>query len=185
MKKYMLIAVVILFCATVSITGTAQQRSKDTNLNPLITLPFTYTVEPDATSAPSKKMYINDININCLVHFKRKFSNVDNEVWTKQANGEYIASFTADSISYLIHYDKKGKWQSTLKGYKENRMLFDIRDMVKREYYDFAIDHVDEIETFNSNNAVTYLVYMRYKNVTKIIRVSNREMDVWLEMIKE
>lgn len=186
MKKYFLIPVAIIFCAINPTPGSTQQRNKDTNWNPLmVSSPFRYSTSPARMSGTTEKMYLNDININCLVNFKKKFSNVEDETWSKQANGEYVASFTADSISFMVRYDKKGRWQSTLKGYKENKMLFEIRDMVKRAYYDFAIDHIDEIETFNNNNVITYFVYMHFSNVTKIIRISEKEMDIWLEMKKE
>lgn len=128
-----------------------------------------------------KPVYLNSINTKAVSDFKRRYNDVDNELWQKTDKG-FIATFKKDGISWIIGYDEKGRWKSSVKGYTEDKMLFEVRDMVKKTYYDFNIIHVDEIETNLSNGVPTYLVYLHYKNETKIVRIKENEMTVWQEM---
>lgn len=132
-----------------------------------------------------KPIYLNDINIKAVADFKTRFKDVDDERWQKQANGGFVAVFKKNDTRHIVWYSSRGKWESTLKGYNESVMPFEVRDIVKRTYYDYSITHVDEIETYNGGPAPTYLVYMQFKNLVKIIRVKNGEMDIYRELTKQ
>jgi len=134
-----------------------------------------------AYSEKGQPIFLNDINSKAVSDLKQRYKNVDNETWQKREKG-YIASFKKDGISYEIGYSKRGKWENSIKAYTEDKLPFAVRDIVKRNYYDFTISYVKEIETLLSQEIPTYLVYIYYKNQSKIIRVKDGEMDVWLEV---
>src|SRR6185312_8520392 len=112
----------------------------------------TSTAQPDPLKGghdwQSKKrltqdgMYLNTINIKARRNFKKQYENIDNEKWIKSATGESTARFEMNGCITKVVYDKYGHWEATVKGYMEDLMPFNIRDRVKRSYYDFAIDYV-------------------------------------------
>lgn len=130
-----------------------------------------------AFTEDGKKVRLNDINIKALTHLRATFKNADNETWRVHSNGEYVASFMKNDISYIVYYDKKGRWLATVKGYNEDKMPFELRDLIKRNYYDYGISYVKEVKTYR-NDIATYIVGIQYKNLTKVIRVQNGEMDI-------
>ncbi len=60
----------------------------------------------------------------------------------------------------------------------------DIRDIVKREYYDYEITSVQEIETIDSYGIPTYIVHLEDNNNIKLIRVRDGEMALYKEFKK-
>ncbi len=128
-----------------------------------------------------KKIRLNDINIRALAHLRKTFKDADNETWRVHSNGEYIASFMKDDISYIVYYDRKGRWVATVKGYNEDKMPFELRDLVKRNYYDYSISYVKEVKTYR-NDTITFVVNIRYKNLSKVIRIQDGEMDILQEL---
>ncbi len=84
-----------------------------------------------------------------------------------------------NGVSNLIYYTKKGQWEGSLKVYSEDKLARDIRDIVKREYYDYDITSVQEIETFDSYGIPTYIVHLEDSNNIKLIRVRYGVMDVY------
>ncbi len=69
-----------------------------------------------------------------------------------------------------------------MKGYFEDKLPFEVRDIVKRNYYDYKIHYVNEVETINSQGIPTYMVHIQYKKDAKIMRVREGVMEIWSEM---
>lgn len=134
-----------------------------------------------AFTESGKKVRLNEINIKALTHLRKTFKGADNETWRVHSDGEYVASFMKDDISYIVYYDKKGRWLATVKGYNEDKMSFDLRDLVKRNYYDYSISYVKEVKTYR-NDTITFVVSIQYKNLSKVIRIQNGEMDILQEL---
>lgn len=187
MKHYITYISAIICCLTSVSTIIAQDNQHILRESPSRD-ELSYTANTNrikAVSEDGKPIYLNDINTKAVADFKRRFGNTDSERWLKRPESGYVAAFKKNRADYMVHYDKRGRWESTLKGYTEDLMPFEIRDIVKRNYYDYTITYVNEIETLNSNRIPTYLVYMQYKNLIKIMRIRDGEMDVWKEMKKQ
>jgi hypothetical protein len=184
MNTHTIRSAVTIYCMVILHGIQAQDSSRDEHSGDTGHLSSLSVVYNNQAYTPAgKPVYLNSINTKAVSDFKQRYNDVDNEVWQKTNTG-FIVTFTKDSISWIIVYDKKGKWKSSVKGYGEDKMIFEIRDIVKRSYYDFNISHVDEIETLLSNGIPTYLVYIHYNKETKIIRVKENEISVWREMKK-
>ncbi|MBX2923828.1 MAG: hypothetical protein KF746_16610 [Chitinophagaceae bacterium] len=134
------------------------------------------TASPNNTGS---KHYINDINIKAVRYFKQRYKDVSNEIWSKNYLGEYLAYFTLNGTATRLFFDRQGKWHTTLKTYTEDKLPFIIRDKIKSKYYDYSIRSINEIITADSNGLPTYIVDIKYKNDTKIIRIYDGEMEVW------
>jgi hypothetical protein len=184
MKRNSFIAVVTICCITLLNQVTAQDISrKDPLVFPSSHPQNGFTQEHTARlPADGEKTYLNSINTKAIIDFKSRLVGVVDEVWQQQPNGGFTATCTKNNIYYVIHYNKRGRWEGTMKGYFEDKMPFEVRDIVKRNYYDYSIHYVNEVETINSHGVPTYMVHIRYKKDAKIMRVREGVMEIWSEM---
>ena len=123
------------------------------------------------------------IRPRALKDFANTHKNVTNESWMKTKNG-FSVMFISDGIRTTIYYDKKGNWAGSIKIYGEEKMLREIRHVVKSTYYDYNIVYAQEIETTDSDGIPTYVICLEDKSKIKLIRVSAGEMNEWKEFTK-
>ena len=120
------------------------------------------------------------VNERAYKDFKKQYKTSD-EKWAKSKGG-ITASFKADNIRYAVYYDKKGHWIATIKSYAENLLKKDIRTMVKREYFDFDINGIQEIEYNSYGSNPIYIVIIQEENSIKKILINNGMMSVYKEL---
>ena len=107
------------------------------------------------------------------MHFRRSF-NVSSETWGEKADG-YRAKFTHHKVRYMVDYDKKGNWVSTIKSYDGTLLSPAIAKSVISAFPGFMIVHVIQVEM--GNNRV-HLVKIEDCHSLRTVRVSGGEMDV-------
>jgi hypothetical protein len=109
----------------------------------------TVFAQPD----PSAQLIVNtdrksigrsEIKINAIRNFKKQFTKAD-ETWSTKEDG-FRARFIQDDIRYMVDYDQKGNWVSTIRVYDENDLSADIRKTVKSIYIDYSIVKVIEVK---------------------------------------
>ncbi|MEO6844406.1 MAG: hypothetical protein ABI184_04475 [Ginsengibacter sp.] len=122
------------------------------------------------------------VNAKALKIFNKQYK-VNDEKWMK--SGDCItASYKLDNISHCIYFDKKGHWVGSVKIYDEAKMPKDIRKMVRREYYDYKIGAVYEVEAGSTTQDPTYIVNIEDSTNFKQIRINDNGMDVYKEFQK-
>lgn len=136
-------------------------------------------------SHPKSRQYLNSINIRAVRDFMHRYNNADNESWVIMEDGGFKAHYVADSIDYTAYYNKQGNWTNSLKIYTEEKLPFKVRDRVKREYYDYAIMLIHEIESFKSDGAPTYIIRMEDEHSFFFIRVRDEEMNILKRLQKQ
>jgi hypothetical protein len=160
MKKTILILVAGLLAMQSAYTGYAQSMEKEiTNLLPI------------GSNANMAKV---------TRHFWRTFGESVNEKWYS-IHGGVEAEFLDKNIEYKVVYNSKGDWAYTLKQYTEKELPEEVRDQVKRVYYDYPITYVKEInqwDIINRSELVVYLLHVENDHESKTIRVANGEMNV-------
>lgn len=119
------------------------------------------------------------MNTRALKEFKNHYKNSD-EKWAASEDG-ITALFNADNIRYAVYYDKKGHWIATLKSYAENLLDKGIRTMVKREYFDYKINGIQEINYNSYSSKPTYIVIVQNEKSIKWILITNDTMCVYKE----
>lgn len=127
----------------------------------------------------SKTIGINPVNSKALKSFNKLY-NVENAKWS-EGKECITAIYTSNDVENYIYFDKKGHWTGAMKIYKENKMPADIRKIVKREYYDYKILLVQEVETVVNIHFPTYILTIEDEKNIKQIRIQNRDMDVYEE----
>jgi hypothetical protein len=173
MKKN-LIALVIVSAATLA--GTSRANAQ------IVSNSSSLEYQMNATET---KNSMNELAISprAVKDFMNTHKNVTGESWMKTKDG-FSVRFNSDDVRTTIYYDKKGNWSGSIKIYGEEKLLREVRHVVKSTYYDYNIVYAQEIETTDSDGVPTYVVCVEDKTKIKMIRIRDGEMSVWKEFTK-
>jgi hypothetical protein len=127
-----------------------------------------------------KTKHVTVLNYKANKNFRRGFRNVGNPGWIEKEDG-FRAKFIENSISYMVDYDKKGNWVSTISNYNADRLDSHLANAVKTAFLGYAIVHVTEIR---KGKATIYLVKIDDQKLLKTVRIENDEMDIYESYIK-
>ena len=116
---------------------------------------------------------LNSFSAKAVRHFEKSFGEVSEKHWYILVDGS-IAYFKKDGVQKKAAYDESGNWLHTLSFYEENKLPTDVRRLVKREYYDYSIYLVVEIE---KDNRMVYIVKMENSNALITVRIWEDEMQ--------
>lgn len=131
---------------------------------------------------PANTATVSTINLHAIKDFKARFGNVKDERWYAIKEG-FLAYFSRNGYSERAYYDRKGHWLASLIYADEHKLPANIRDLVRRAYYDQPITFVQVVEV---PDHIVYLVHVEDKATLKILRVSEEgEMDVMNEFTKQ
>ena len=116
-------------------------------------------------------------NLKILRAFLKDFKGAENVSWFKSANGGCAAQFTKDSVQITVRYGSNGTWNYTLKRYAEKKMSADLRTLVKKSFFDYAIKEVVEISMPNEEDVI-YRVMIKNDKGFKILMICREEIQV-------
>jgi hypothetical protein len=133
------------------------------------------------TNTPKSARHTAVLNVKADKNFRREFKNIDNASWNEKEDG-YRVRFNDKSIRYMIDYDKKGNWVSTIKSYDETKLSTQIANSVKTAFLGYAIAWVIELRV---GNVTAHLVKIEDKQSLKTVRVINDELDVIEDYAKQ
>lgn len=128
----------------------------------------------DSMNMTFSEAHKNDVNIKAVRNFIKFYKDISDVQWYTVEDG-FIAKFQKDGIETKVEYDVTGKRRNILRTYDESHMAFEIRDLVKRQYYDYNILVTYEIE---HSNGVIYMVKIMDKATIKLLQIVNNEMKV-------
>ncbi|HXO76058.1 MAG TPA: PepSY-like domain-containing protein [Puia sp.] len=178
-KTLLLIAVGCISAALISGHLCAQDQKDQAALASSATVKA-----PPATASGSSSANTANSTISqrAMKDFKGRFTNAKNEQWFPINTG-FVAYFKVDSFQQRIFYDKKGRWEASMRDLTEKQLPRDIRAIVKSSYYDFAITLVRVVEI---PDHMVYIIHMEDEKNIMIVRVSELgEMDVLEEFTKQ
>ena len=125
----------------------------------------------------------NNISPKAIRGFNKAYGDGNNESWDYMKDG-FAARFSSHGVRNTIFYDKKGNWAGSIKLYSEDKLLRQVRHLVKSEYYDYKIVYAEEIETIDSPGLPTYIVCLEDKTKIKMVRIFDGDMKVWKDYRK-
>jgi hypothetical protein len=137
----------------------------------------------NATETKNSMNELEAISPRALKDFANTHKNVTGEHWMKTKSG-FSAGFNLAGIRTTVYYDKKGNWSGSVKLYGEEKMLHEVRHVVKSTYYDYNIVYAQEIETTETDGVPTYVICLEDKSKIKLVRISAGEMSEWKEFTK-
>lgn len=125
---------------------------------------------------------ISRVHVRAVRDFLKRDNTVSNVDWMIIATG-YVAKYNdKNNSSCRTVYNQRGDFVYTIRQYSEHIMPRDIRGFVKREYYDYTITLVEQIEEMRK--PLVYVVHLEDATTLKNVRVCEREMEVMTEYIK-
>lgn len=171
MKKILFILAIHLFIVGLSQSATTQKEKKLFDKNTIETM-----YRADSLKNETRK---NDVNIKAVRDFIKSYEDIDNVKWYTVQDG-FIAKFQKDGVETKVEYDVAGRRRNVLKTYDESHMSFELRDIVKKQYYDFDILVVYEIEHINGK---IFIIKIMNKTNLMVLQVSENEMKVLEEYV--
>jgi hypothetical protein len=127
------------------------------------------------SSSSSTVADLKTINSKAIKDFTAKFGAGLNEYWFKVSDG-FVSNFRVDGFLNRVYYDRKGRWQFTVKAYAENKLPTDIRAIVKSTYYDYKITMVEEVR---STDRLVYIIHQEDpKHIMKLRIFEDGELDI-------
>ncbi|MFT3935580.1 MAG: hypothetical protein QM726_18275 [Chitinophagaceae bacterium] len=114
------------------------------------------------------------VNIKAVRDFYERYGDKNEASWYN-TNKFYRAKFKQGEIAYMTDYDLKGKWLQTIKTYGEFQLPAELRNTVKREYFD---DHIFLVQEINQPNGTNYLIRIENSKDWKILNWSDDELTV-------
>ena len=154
--------------ACIIVAGFANQGSAQPNNGPLLT--------ENLQSLHIRSVRVNDVHTKAMRDFIKRNSKAVNIEWML-VNGGYVVKYNDNRNSNCrTVYSCHGNYVYTIKQYNEQQMLHEIRDMVKRTWYDYAINLVEEVLV--PAKPVVYIVHLQDAATLKNIRISEGEMEV-------
>jgi hypothetical protein len=171
MKK-IFIALLVGYIPTAALTPGANAQNSKMASSIMNSKSFESSIET-ATSAASASAVTN-INVKAIKDLNSTFKDAADTKWSKSSDG-YIAWFKVNGQVKRNYYDKRGTWHCTISYYGEQNLPHDIRDIVKRVYYDYGITQVEEVHTENGS---VYIVHVQDEKTSKTLRVGDGEMEV-------
>jgi hypothetical protein len=175
MKTISFMLITILVLIGLSQTVAAQKNIHMINKN-IAKEMFTSDSMEELYKAPRT----NDVNIKAIRDFIKLYKNVDNAEWYAVEDG-FIAKFQKDGIETKVEYDVTGRRSNILRSYNESHMPFEIRDIVKRQYYDYDILITYEIE---HSQGIIYIIKIMDKTSLKVLQITNNEMKVLEDYVR-
>lgn len=128
----------------------------------------------------AKAKHFSVMNDRAEKNFRKEFKNAYHPSWIEKEDG-FRAKFQEHDTKYMVDYDKKGNWVSTILNYDEAQLDSRIAGAVKTAFLGYAIVHVTEIR---KGKSVVYLVKIDNQKLLKTVRVINGELDVYESYIK-
>ena len=151
--------------------------SSSTNAQPSEEFATKANAAKSIQSVTTSSAFKNSMHVSAMRHFLKNFGDDLNESWSASKEGTR-ARFEKNNALYLVDYDKKGKWHSTIRIYKETVLPKEVRNTVKSVYYDFDIVTVTEL-TVPRNKL--YFVKLQDEKSLKTVRV----VDGYMEEIED
>lgn len=148
-------------------------NAQTANINSLVNYYTSYLVTSVKDTGKNNDLY-STVYKRALKDFQKTFAGVGNVTWYEANNGGYIARFLQDDVKTVVAYNLKGNWSYTIRYYGEKKLPADVRDMVKRTYYDYSILGISEI---HFNQQTVYMIYIQDENHLKTIRIYDDEME--------
>ena len=120
------------------------------------------------------------VNPRALKNFLDEYKEFDSVRWYQSDKGS-VATFIWDEVETLTYYDKYGNRYAKRKVYNENRLPRDVRNLVKRRYYDYDI--IGVVELIRPRQSI-YMVTMEDRTRFVQVKVVDMEMELVRKFFK-
>jgi len=131
--------------------------------------------EARADLALDKEVNVANVHSRALKDLGKNYKDAAKANWLQIKDG-FVARFKEDGVEIKAYYDRKGRWNGTIRTYAEGKLPKDIRKMVKSIYYDYSIIQVNEVTV---GEKTAYLVRVEDQDTFKTLRIIDGEMEIY------
>jgi hypothetical protein len=107
--------------------------------------------------------------------FRMLYGDAANAEWIGTKDNGLVCRFDWMTQQRTAYFNKKGNWLYTIAGCLEDQLPANVRDIAKRNYYDYAFGYSHEI-SFPGNKTV-YLITMQRKDTIKLLRIEGDDLE--------
>jgi hypothetical protein len=136
--------------------------------------------EARANLALDKEVNAANVHTRALKDFGKNYKDAAKANWIRIQDG-FVAKVKEVGVDIKVYYDRKGRWNATIRTYDEGKLPKDIRKIVKSTYYDYSITQINEVTV---GDKTAYLVRVEDQETFKTIRIIDGEMDVYEDFKK-
>ena len=146
------ISLAIALFMLIASSGNSNAQSKN-----YVTLNYTALVSGTMNKNILAEIKVTKANIKAVRDFTRLYKNVSDAKWYTSEKG-YSATFDINGKNIKVEYDLAGWRLYSMISYTEKDLDLNIRDLVRRNYYDSNIIGVHQFEF--ANNKTLYVIKM-------------------------
>lgn len=170
MKKNFLVRLLVLAVTSLLYTASFAQLSSKIGI-------AIANVSADKMAIESLKA----VNVKMANHFSKKFKNAT-DIRINAAADHTQITFKEDGMSNSVRYNKRGKFQYSVRTYDESKLSDAIRNSVEIAYPGYAVfGFVNEIDVLNKTAT---LVMIENKHSWKRVRLVDNEISTYEEYRK-
>ena len=170
MKKNFFVRLLVLTITSLLSTGAFSQLATKSAVSGTI-------ASADEMSLASLKA----VSAKMHSHFSKNFKNATDIRIRPEADHTQI-SFKDNGISNSVQYNKKGKWQYSLRTYDASRIDDNLRSDIEKYFAGYRVfGFVNEVDVLNKTAT---LVMIENKDSWKRVRILDDTMDVYEEYAK-
>ena len=147
---------------------------------PSETSPVTAAADYPVAQRTGRAEPLYAIQVKAVRNFYNRYGDGNNESWYATDYG-FRAKFQHDGISFMADYNKKGGWILTIKTYGENKLPKDIRERIRRTYYD---QHIFLVQEIDQRNEPVYFVNIEDAGSWLTLRLAGDDMETVAEYEK-
>lgn len=166
MKKNLLTVFGFIVLAFSSSIAEAQVKASSSRRNENIQYAAT-----DSSFKPGP-ILINNISSRAIRDFTSSYKDPTEVRWIILPEGFQVHCYD-DGFQIRIRYDNKGRRICMIRDYGEKKLPFEVRHLVKREYYDYDIFSVSEI---TMRGRTIYIVKIADTAKWKVLCIEDGEM---------
>jgi len=177
---------IILVVTIVTIAMLSYANARQIGINFIHNKHIEYKEDTSTTYEPSigtNTLKLNNINIHVMRDFLYRYKDVNSEKWYG-VEGGFVARFINGDIATTVTYKSNGEWLYTINSYDNKIMPEELRILVKRAYTGYDILHINEIEAPHHDSPI-FLVYIQNTTTIKILRISEGEMEILHDYIRD
>ena len=178
MKKILMIRLIVLSTASLFFSSSYSQFAAE-RIAGLDKQSQSSSSKSFATGKDADKMALESLKAvsgKMFKHFSRNYKNAT-DILVRPVDENTSIAFKIDGVSNRVQYNKKGKWQYSIRSYEESKLSESLRNAIESNYPGFIVfGFVAEVQVLNKTAT---LVMIENKTSWKRIRIIDDEMDVY------
>lgn len=153
---------------------TTQQSFSQTSLPfQVVSSSLTGDVFPGIDNPPAASEA--NVNNKAVLHFHESYPQASQAIWVTDDKGSSAVRFVSSGMTIFEHYNRGGRWTSTIRNLPIDKVPQNVLDMVGVAYPDYKIFFAQDVRT---PFGFVHVIKAESATQWKTLRVTNEGVDV-------